>query len=356
MLTVRIHGAQDLRIETLPNPSRPLEPGMVALSGGFTGICGTDVHLYYAPESYGEDFTQPAALTRATWPQILGHEFSGVVVAVGAGVTSVRHGDRVAVFPYHFCGKCAPCQASQPTDCELMAFEGIQGRSGGMTDLKLISEKQCFVLPETVGLDLGALVEPMAVGWHGVGRTGVGAGDSALILGGGPIGIGVFFALRAKGVGPIIVSEPSETRRAILRRVGVDYLVDPLTEDLPTQVQSWTDGKGVSAVLDVAGSPEAFVDGMRCLAVNGSMVTIALYERPIPLTRPLLAAGRTIRSSAVYDHDDYRAVISAMGQGLISLEGDWTQKVGFDDVAAAIEGLRAGTGAKILVRTPDPDR
>lgn len=353
MWAVRIHGERDLRLENLPNPV--LGPGMVVLSGGFTGICGTDIHLYYAPSSYGADFSQPAALTDAVWPQILGHEFSGVVAEVGPNVTNVRPGDRVAVFPYHSCGFCWPCRVGQETDCELMTFDGIQGRSGGLAERKLIAADQCFPLPDGVNLELGALVEPMAVGWHGVEVARAEPGNSALIVGGGPIGIGVFFALRAKGVWPIVVSEPSETRREILRRVGVEILIDPLAADLLTRVRAVTSGAGVTSAIDTAGSPQAFVDAMRCLAVGGSMVTIAIYEQAIPLTRSLLAAGRSIRSSAVYSRDDFHAVIDAMGSGSISLQGDWVRYIDVDDIDSAIAELRAGASAKVLVRTPKGD-
>jgi (R,R)-butanediol dehydrogenase/meso-butanediol dehydrogenase/diacetyl reductase len=99
-------------------------------AGGYTGVCGSDLHLYFAPEAFAWDFSSPAELTGAAWPQILGHEFSGTMAAVRDGVTSVRAADRVAAFPYHHCRRCPACQAGDPASCALMAFEGIQGQSG----------------------------------------------------------------------------------------------------------------------------------------------------------------------------------------------------------------------------------
>src|SRR5829696_6036296 len=157
MKTVRIHKAQDLRVEDVEAPE--VEPGKVLLTGGFSGICGSDLHLYYAPGAFPWDFSEPAELTGAQWPQILGHEFSGTVSAVGEGVTNVKVGDDVAVFPYHFCGQCAACQSGDTDLCIKIAFEGIQGRSGGMAEIKIVDADKCYVLPEGASLELGALVE-----------------------------------------------------------------------------------------------------------------------------------------------------------------------------------------------------
>ncbi|MEO6944878.1 MAG: alcohol dehydrogenase catalytic domain-containing protein [Lacisediminihabitans sp.] len=350
MKAVRIHGQRDLRVEELPEPL--IAPGMVLLTGGYTGVCGTDLHLYFEPQSYPADFSQPAPLTGAAWPQIFGHEFSGEVAQVGSGATKLTPGDRVAVFPYYHCGHCLACEADHATDCEHMAFEGIQGSSGGMAQSKLIPAEACFALPEEVDLVLGALVEPMAVAWHGVTIADVTAGESALILGGGPVGIGAWFALRAKGVEQIIVSEPIAQRRAVLKRVGISHIIDPTSQNLPNEVRLLTAGRGVAAAIDVAGSPAAFREGMQSLAVGGQMVTIALYKEPIPLTRSLLAAGRSIRSSAVYSREDFGAVINAMRNKAISLDGEWVRLIEFADITAAMEQLRSGAAMKVLVRTP----
>jgi len=350
MKAVRIHGAEDVRVEIVDRPCAT--PGSVLIRNAFAGICGTDLHLFFAPESFGGDFHQPAPLTGATWPQILGHEFSGTVVNVGAGVKSVAVGDNVAVFPYHWCGKCQPCLAGQTTACELMAFEGIQGHSGGMAEFSSVAVEQCFVLPGAVDLALGALVEPMAVAWHSVAVAHLELSESVLVVGGGPIGLGVYYAARARGVETVIVSEPSESRRELLRTIGIAHVVDPTSEDVPERVRALTRDRGVNAVIDAAGSGVAFRDAMRCLAVNGRMVVVAVYEKPYQLTRSLLTAGRTIRNSEVYTHDDYRDVISAMAGGVYDTVTAWIEIVELEQVEDAIRELSAGRGMKTLVRSP----
>jgi (R,R)-butanediol dehydrogenase/meso-butanediol dehydrogenase/diacetyl reductase len=349
MRAVRLHGREDLRVEELPVPQ--VEPGTVLLRDGFNGICGSDLHLFFTPESLGFDLHRPAELTGAMLPQILGHEFSGVVAEVGEGVDDVRPGDRVAVFPLHYCRRCAACRRGRYNECRRMALEGIQGRSGGMAQVKLIAADQLHVLPDTVGLQHGALVEPLAVAWHAAAVSGLQPGGTALVVGGGPIGLGVWFALRARGARTVIVSEPSPERRTILSRLGVDVVVDPRHEDLVRTVMDVTAGRGVDVTLDAAGQPGAFPDAMRSLGLEGRMVIVASYEEPVPLQPTLLLGGKQIVTSATYTHDDFTQVISALAQSDLPLAG-WVETIGFDDVAGALHRLRAGHGMKLLVRTP----
>jgi (R,R)-butanediol dehydrogenase/meso-butanediol dehydrogenase/diacetyl reductase len=150
----------------------------------------------------------------------------------------------------------------------------------------------------------------------------------------------------------IIVSEPSALRRAVLERVGITYVIDPTAQDLQDEVRRITAGLGVAATIDTAGSPAAFVEGMQCLASGGRMVMIAMYKGSIPLTRSHLVAGRSIRSSVVYSREDYHAVIEAMRNGTISLEGGWVSIIDFAGITLVMEELRAKGAMKVLVRTP----
>ncbi|MFJ9565168.1 zinc-binding dehydrogenase [Streptomyces fuscichromogenes] len=349
MLAVRIHGKGDIRVEEVEAPH--VAPGKVLLGGGYTGICGSDLHLYYAPQAFPWDFSRPAKLTGAVWPQILGHEFSGEVTAVGEGVESIRPGDRVAVFPYHYCGECPACRADRYTSCPFVSFEGIQGRSGGMAQVKVVDADQCFVLPEAVDLRLGALVEPMAVAWHGVAMS---APDerAAVVVGGGPIGVGAYFALKAKGVETVVVSEPSAERRAILAALGVRHIVDPVSEDLADRVRELTGGAGAAAAIDCAGVPQALPDALRSLGLGGRLVIVAAYEKTVELDTKLLFGDRSIRTSAVYTREDFAAVITAMATGLYRTDGGWVDTIDFQGVEAALQSLRAGKGMKLLVETP----
>jgi (R,R)-butanediol dehydrogenase/meso-butanediol dehydrogenase/diacetyl reductase len=351
MKAIRIHAKEDIRIEDVQEPI--IEPGKVLLKGGYTGICGSDVHLYYAPEMFVHwDFSKPAKLTGAKWPQILGHEFSGVVSAVGEGVDNVKVGDKVTVFPYHYCGECPACLSGDTTWCPNLAFEGIQGRSGGMAEVSIVDASDCFVLPATLDLRHGAIVEPMAVAWRGVSLANPDPQKAALVIGAGPIGLGAFFALKAKGVSNIIVSEPSASRREILRKNGAVNVIDPVAENLTEQVMQLTQGMGADVAIDCAGVPAAFLDALNCLGLYGRMMIVAAYSGPIDLMPHLLAGGKTIHLSATYTKQDFAEVIEAMDRQIYQTDG-WVDIIDFEQVEKTIHELHQGQHMKVLVASPE---
>jgi (R,R)-butanediol dehydrogenase/meso-butanediol dehydrogenase/diacetyl reductase len=341
------HAKEDLRIEDVPEPAPG--PGMVKLRNAFAGICGSDLHVYYSPEAAGLDFTKPHPVTGSMPPQILGHEFSGTVVELGEGVDTVSVGDRVAVWPVYYCGECAACRKGAFNACIKIGFHGLTSDGGGMAEFTTVPAEKLHVLPENVDLTLGALVEPMSVAWHAVERSGVQPGQTALIAGAGPIGIGVWFALRAHGVETIIVSEPSQSRRDAIAAVGATILVDPTSEDLAAVVSEATEGRGVDVAFDAAGAGRAVTSAITNLTPLGRMVVVALHERGFEFNPTTLVMAETeIAGTLGYTQADFDAVIAAMADGKYDTTG-WVAVVGLDGVIDALAELRAGRGMKVLV-------
>lgn len=157
----------------------------------------------------------------------MGHEFSGVITEVGAGVAGWREGDRVAVEPIYKCGHCAPCRAGNYNICAQIGFHGLMS-DGGMAEYTVVPTEMLHRLPDTVSLELGALVEPMSVAYHAATLGDVREGDTAMVFGAGPIGIGLWFALRGKGIDDVFVVEPSATRRASIEALGPGPSTPPL--------------------------------------------------------------------------------------------------------------------------------
>ncbi|MGU3498740.1 alcohol dehydrogenase catalytic domain-containing protein [Mycobacterium sp. C31M] len=349
MKAAQFHGKEDLRVEEVQEPSPG--PGQVKLRNAYSGICGSDLHFYFYPEALPFDLNEPHPLTGACIPQTLGHEFAGTVVEVGEAVTGVKVGDRAAVYPLAAsCGECVACRKGLRFSCRLMGSIGANAPGGGLSEFVTVDVSQLHLLPENVDLRLGALVEPMAVSWHAVVRSGVQPGGSALVAGAGPIGIGAWFAFKARGVENVLVSEPSAERRAIIAALGA-HVVDPVNDDLAAVIAEFTGGAGVDAVIDAAGAAAAITSGLAGLAAGGRLVVVALHEHPMEFQPTMLMMGETEIVGAVgYQPEEFDAVIAAMAEGVYDTTG-WVEEIPLSGIVDAIHALRNGTGAKILIKT-----
>lgn len=289
------YGPHDVRIEDVPEPE--VGPGQVKLRVAHNGVCGSDLHEYFAAATFVP--VEPHPQTGIKAPVTLGHEFSGTVVAVGEGVTDVAVGDRAAVRPTYSCGACASCRAGAPNTCRVLAFHGLSGPGGGLSEYTVVDAGMVFPLPEGVSLEMGALVEPMAVSYHAVKLSGIQPGQVAIIAGLGPIGVGLFFALRALGVTDIIASDPSTARREILRRLGAQTVVDPHETDLTQLSREMSDDLGAFAVFDAAGVGAAIISGIAALAPQGKVSSWASTRSRWSSIRPRCCLARR-RSSPLW--------------------------------------------------------
>lgn len=342
------YGPNKVSVEdvAIPTPG----PGQVQLQVGFNGICGTDLHEYYAGPIFVP--TQPHPLTHQELPLTLGHEFSGTITAVGAGVTEWREGDRVAVEPIYKCGHCGPCAAGNYNVCQQIGFHGLMS-DGGMAEYTVVPTNMLHRLPGNVSLELGALVEPMSVAYHAATLGDVRSGDTAMVFGAGPIGIGLWFALRGKGLQEVFVVEPSPTRRAAIEALGAVTL-DPTATDVPGFIADHTYGAGADAVFDAAGVTPAVETALACVGSRKPMVSVAIYEKPLqtPLLRLVMNESR-IQGSLCYTGADFEAVIALMAQGAYDTTG-WVAQIPIGDVVSeGFEALHAGNKMKVLV---DPTR
>src|SRR3954452_7583571 len=229
MRAVRFPAARDIRVEDVPEPGEP-QHHEVLIRPRTCGICGTDLHEFVA----GPIVTpvEPHPLTGAQNPQILGHEFSADVVAIGEDVRTVSAGDRVAVMPLAYCGQCYFCVRGLNHLCERMGCVGLSWAWGGMGELATVLEYQVARIPEDLSYEQGALIEPAAVAMYGVERGRVGPGDHVLITGGGPIGALAVLAAKAAGAAAVYLSEPNARRRAHAEKLAPADILDPATGDL----------------------------------------------------------------------------------------------------------------------------
>ena len=265
------YGNHQLKIEDVPEPTAGA--GQVKVRVSRNGICGTDLHEYFDGPIFIPP-SEPHPLTGRNMPLVLGHEFSGTVTEVGAGVTDVREGDRVTIEPVYRCGECRPCRAGRYNLCQIVGFHGLMA-DGGMAECTVVPRNQVHKLPDSVPLEMGALVEPMSVAYHAAVLGGVGDQSSALIFGAGPIGIGIWFALRGMGLTEIDVVEPSPVRRASIEALGARTL-DPANQDVPALIAERTGGQGVDAAFDAAGVEQAVDSALQCVGERRPLISVAL--------------------------------------------------------------------------------
>jgi len=213
MMTCRIHAKEDLRIETADEPA--VAPGQVLIRLGAGGICGSDLHYYF--EGRNGSF-----IVRE--PLIPGHEASGVVARIGAGVTRVKVGDKIAVSPSHACGHCDYCREGREHLCRNMRFLGSASLyphvQGMFAEFFVMGERQCYPVTGNVSLGEIAFAEPLAVGLHAVNRAGDLLGKNVLVTGGGTIGCLTVIAARLAGATSVTVSDVLDRPLAMARAVG----------------------------------------------------------------------------------------------------------------------------------------
>ena len=343
MKAIRIHGVRDVRVDDVPEPGEP-GPGEVLVRVKVLGLCGSDLH-YYQNMRIGDQIVKP--------PQMLGHEFSGVIAAVGPEVRDVHVGQRVAVEPGVPCGECEPCRLGRENVCPNVKFAGAPGEKAGGCDYYLHPARWVFPLPDSVSDAEGALLEPLGVALHALKLSGFQPGESAAVIGAGTIGLCTLAALKAQGAGSVIVSEPIAGRRDVALALGASAVVDPGAEDTPAKVREHTGGLGADVTFEAAGQPDAINDAILAAKRCGKMCIIGICttdEVPLRLheaRRRELVIYNSRRAAGVN-----KQAIDLMASGQIDLKPLITHTFALDDAprAFAMADQRADGIIKPLIR------
>jgi (R,R)-butanediol dehydrogenase / meso-butanediol dehydrogenase / diacetyl reductase len=347
MRALRFHAARDLRIEELDEPGAP-GPHDVVVRVATCGICGTDLHEFVA----GPIVTpvEPHPLTGAQNPQILGHEFAGEVVAAGSAVTAVGEGDRVAIMPLAYCGRCAYCRRGLQHLCATMGCVGLSHAWGGMGELAAVADYQVVRLPDGVSYEQGALIEPTAVAAYGVERAGVQPGDRVLVTGAGPIGALAALCAHGAGAATVYVSEPNPARRARAEALGVAVVLDPSEVDVPAFLHEETDGLGVDVAIECSGHPSGFNAAIASLRRRGTLAQTGLFVGEASVEPMLWSLNDlSIIGTWCYWVYDFDRIASQIDAGSLPVERVITSTVGLDDAPDAFARLASGAADEIKV-------
>jgi (R,R)-butanediol dehydrogenase/meso-butanediol dehydrogenase/diacetyl reductase len=348
----RFYTAGDVRIEDVPEPGEP-GAGELLVRVRECGICGTDLHEYrHGPI---QTWADPHPRTGAGLPQILGHEFSGVVEAVGAGVRNAAVGDRVAIMPQVFCGACEACSSGHQQRCEAVAVVGLSWPWGGFAEYAVVGDDHVAVLPAEVSDAAGALVEPAAVAVHAVASSGLQAGETVLVTGGGPIGQLVALAAIAAGAGAVYLSEPSPGRRARAEALGLSGVIDPVSDDVAERLAGATGGRSADVCIECSGNQRALDACLAAVRRGGTVIQTALYLQPVQVDADsIVLRDVTLKGVYCYPVTSWPRVIRMIATGELPVERIVTSRIRLDDlVSGGFEALLDGESSqvKVLVRS-----
>ncbi|GIV80028.1 alcohol dehydrogenase catalytic domain-containing protein [Litorilinea aerophila] len=335
MKAVFYEGDRRIRVGTCT--PRPPGPNEVQIQVAYGGICGTDLHIFHG-----------AMDRRVRMPQIMGHEMSGRVHAVGSQVQGIRVGDPVTVMPLDPCGVCPACQAGHSHICHNLKFLGID-TPGAFQSFWTVPAHTVFRLPETLSLQQAALIEPLAVACHDVRLGEVKAGDQVVVIGGGPIGTLIALVAREQGA-HVLVSDVNPHRLALIQELGFQ-VVNPLEEDLPGLVQQQTNGAGADVVFEVSGSAAGARTMTELLRTRGLAVVVAIFGQPpaVDLFRVFWRELR-LRGVRVYEQEDFQRAIELAASGRLPLDKLITSVRPLEQLQAGFEEMeQGGANMKILL-------
>jgi (R,R)-butanediol dehydrogenase / meso-butanediol dehydrogenase / diacetyl reductase len=304
------HGPRDIRIEDVVEPVA--QPGELLIEVSRNGICGSDLHTYLGAAKGGATMHVPGI--------VLGHEFAGTVRDVGDGVDDIALGTHVAIAPIEWCGRCYSCTHSWPQMCRKLGLYGGYRLPlhGGLAPLVTVSRRSAFEVPAGLGVIEAALTEPMAVAVHAVRRAPNLLGANVMVLGAGPIGLGVLRSAIAAGAQTTIVTEISEARRRAATRLGATAVVDPSADDPRTVVRDLTH-HGVDVVFETTANNSALGQGIAALRPRGTLVSVAGWGEPAHVDMGLsMAKEIDVRFTMTYEPAvDFPATLAMLASGAL---------------------------------------
>ncbi|MGF0032231.1 NAD(P)-dependent alcohol dehydrogenase [Bariatricus sp. SGI.154] len=295
----------------------------------YVGICGSDLH-YYETGAIGDYVVEP--------PFVLGHEPGGTVVEVGKNVKHLKVGDRVALEPGKTCGHCEFCKTGRYNLCPDVVFFATPPVDGVFQEYVAHEADLCFKLPDNVSTLEGALIEPLAVGFHAAIQGDAHLGQRAVVMGAGCIGLVSMMALKARGVSEVYVVDIMEKRLEKALELGATGVINGAKEDVLERVKELTDGTGMDLVIETAGTEITTRQAIH-MAKKGSNIVLVGYSKSGEMTLPMslvLDKELTFKTVFRYRHI-YPMAIDAVAAGKVNLKGIVTDVFELDEAQKAMD-------------------
>ena len=302
------------------------------------GICGSEIHSYHG--------LHPATF----YPVVQGHEYSGVVMAVGSEVTVCKPGDHITARPQLVCGKCNPCKRGQYNVCEHLRVQAFQA-DGAAQDFFVVDDDRVAKLPEGMSLDYGAMIEPSAVGAHASNRTDV-KGKNVVVSGAGTIGNLIAQFCIARGAKNVLITDVSDLRLAKARECGIKHTINITKKTLKEAVQELFGEEGYQVGFEVAGVEVSIRSLMETIEKGSDIVVVAVFAKDPALSMFYLGEHELrLIGSMMYRHEDYLTAIDYVSKGIVNLKPLVSNRFAFeeyDDAYKFIDTHRE-TSMKVLI-------
>lgn len=302
------------------------------------GICGSEIHSYHG--------LHPATF----YPVVQGHEYSGVVVAVGRAVSVCKPGDHITARPQLVCGKCNPCKRGQYNVCEHLRVQAFQA-DGAAQDFFVVDDDRVAKLPEGMSLDYGAMIEPSAVGAHASNRTNV-KDKNVVVSGAGTIGNLIAQFCIARGAKNVLITDVSNLRLAKARECGIQHTLNITKKPLKEAAHELFGEEGYQVGFEVAGVEVSIRSLMETIEKGSDIVVVAVFAKDPALSMFYLGEHELrLIGSMMYRHEDYLTAIDYVSKGIVNLKPLVSNRFAFEEYDDAYQFIdkHRETSMKVLI-------
>ena len=331
----------EIKFREVPVPKAA--PGQAVLRIHRIGVCGSDIHVYHGKHPF------------TSYPVTQGHEVSGEIVELGEGVSGLRLGQRVTVEPQVVCGRCYPCRHGKYNLCEELKVMGFQ-TTGMASEYFAVDASKITPLPEEMDFDLGAMLEPLAVAVHAVGRMGSVKGLKVAVLGAGPIGNLVAQTAKGQGADSVLITDVSDVRLEKARQCGVEYTVNTKNKDFGEAMVECFGPDKADVIYDCAGNDITMGQAIRYARKGSTIILVAVYAGMANVDLAVLNDHELdLNTTMMYRHEDYLEAIRLVQEGRVALRPLISSHFAFRDYLEAYRYIDANreTTMKVLI---DVDR
>ncbi|XP_055353601.1 sorbitol dehydrogenase-like [Paramacrobiotus metropolitanus] len=339
-LSAVLQSVKNLRLEEMPIPQPG--PNEVQIAVQKVGICGTDVHFWQS--GHMGDYLLKA-------PVVLGHEASGIVSAVGEGVTSLKIGDRVAIEPGVPCGRCEYSKEGRYNLCPHVKFCAQPPFHGTLTRYYVHDASFCYKLPDNVSLEEGALCEPLAIAVHSCRRAGIEIGHKVLVCGAGPIGLVNVLAARAMGASKIVITDVVEDRLKFAKELGADHTINVAGKNAKAVAALVEEalGRHADCTIECSGFETSQAAAIYSTKSGGCVVLVGMgaMENKLPVMDALCREVDLRGSFRLLNC--YPMALEMMASGRVDAKPLVTHRYALEQALDAFETARTGAGIKVII-------